>query len=73
MLNFIIAMQVPVMGCVKEHEDTKVSQRWASLLFIAYPALQWLHVVLSPPLPLLHSQIMIREDANGKEYTDYQL
>lgn len=60
--------------CERTWRHTKLRQLWGSLLFISYPALRCLMAVRgsSPPLPLRRSQIMIRKDANGKEYNDYQ-
>lgn len=61
--------------CERTWRHTKLWRLRGSLLFIAYPALRYLMAVRgsSPPLPLLRSQIMIWEDANGKDYNDYQL
>lgn len=60
--------------CERTWRHTKLWQLGGSLLFISYPALRCLMAVRgsSPPLPLQRSQIMIRKDANGKEYNDYQ-
>lgn len=61
--------------CERTWRHTKLWRLRGSLLFIAHPALRCLMASSgsSPPLPLLRSQIMIRKDANGKEYNDYQL
>lgn len=61
--------------CERTRGHSKLWRLRGSLLFIAYPALRCLMAARcsSPPLLLLRSQIMIRKDANGKEYNDYQL
>lgn len=60
--------------CERTWRHTKLWQLGGSLLFISLPALRCPMAVRgsSPPLPLWRSQIMIRKDANGKEYNDYQ-
>lgn len=71
MMSQKIVIQVPVRCCVKEHKGTPNSLSAEAVHY------SWLilHVILplSPPLPLLHFQIVIRKDINGKKYNDFQL
>lgn len=59
--------------CERTWRHTKLWWLQGSLLFIAYPALRCLMAVLGSLTSSASPQIMIRKDANGKEYNDYQL